>query len=243
MILEGACDTFLDIKTEFSVGVVTDDPSPFSDINSILSKHTSALSSNSNHHPDLLLRLAFHQTMAFVGTISVFLLFALFAINTEAHPLVRRGYKSGCQRAFETCDFKFKGIRGLPIFNIDVKADQAFTPRIISTAPGETLGVLNQNGIVSEFIFDNGSFAPITFFGKQPFTPTHFKPFSIPYTTGSGVGHEVFQSNQLEVAKGRCVRIFFTQYQKLIPGTNTVMDNVNNVPRKLNKCVVFRTAA
>lgn len=147
-----------------------------------------------------------------------------------------------CKEAYEKCDFRFMGIRDLPTFNIDVRADKAFTPRIISVAPNERLGILNLNKIVPEFIFDDGTVSPITNFGRQKFTRTHFKPFQIPFTTGTGVGHETFQADQLSIAKGRCIRMHFTHYQTLFADTDIVMSNLNDVRRSENKCIVFRTA-
>lgn len=152
----------------------------------------------------------------------------------------RRGRRDGCFRAFRRCDFRFQGISGLPTFSISGPADRAFTPRVISTRRNQILGVLNTNDVISEFVFPDGGFSPITNFGSQRFTPTAFKPFSIPRTTGSGVGHETFQGNQLQVARGRCVRVFFTSYQLLFRNGN-VSGNINDVPRSMNSCVVFRT--
>jgi len=151
-----------------------------------------------------------------------------------------RGRPDACLNAFRRCDFRFQGLNFLPTFNINGPADRSFTPRIVSTRRDEILGVLNTNGITPEFIFNNFQVRPITLFGDQRFTPTAFKPFSIPGTSGSGVGHETFQSNQLEVARGMCVRVFFTSYQVLFRNGN-VRSNMNNVPRSRNSCVVFRT--
>lgn len=146
----------------------------------------------------------------------------------------------GCQAAFSACDFRFKGIVGLPTFDLPLKADSAFTPRIVSRVAGERLGVLNTNDIYGEFVLD-GRVANITSFGSPKFTPTHFKPFTIFNTSGSGIGHETFQGNQFDEAKPRCVRVFFTSYQTLDGSSGHVKTNFNDVKRKMNKCVVFRT--
>lgn len=149
-----------------------------------------------------------------------------------------------CHSAFRECDFRFSGfVNVVPTFSIGGRANTPFTPRIISTVRGEHLGVLNTNNIIPEFVFD-GATHPITSFGSQRFTPTHFKPFSIPTAHRfSGVGHQTFQGNQLSVATGKCIRLYFTHYQLLNPTTGVVVGNRNNVPRSENKCVVFRTRA
>ena len=77
---------------------------------------------------------------------------------------------------------------------------------------------------------------------SQAFTPTVFKPFAIELTGGSGIGHEVFQGDQEQVARRRCVRVFFSEYQILVGRSAPfeVVDNVGPV-RRDRKCVVFRT--
>lgn len=165
---------------------------------------------------------------------------AVFAVAILA--VAASGYSDSCEEAFHTCDFRFEGKNGLPTFPIDGKADKAFTPRIVSTVYHETLGVLNTNNIVPEFIL-GGYNAEITKFGSQKFTPTAFKPFSIPYTPWSGIGHETFHGDQLKVAKGKCIRVYFTHYQLLSQdkyGKYVVKENRNDVPKYENKCVVFR---
>lgn len=144
-----------------------------------------------------------------------------------------------CQRAFKTCDFRFKGTAGLPTFDIGDASDRAFTPRIVSTVPKETLGVLNTNGVIGQFILGRGRVSNITSFGIPKFTPTHFKPYTISKTGGSGIGHETFQGNQLGKARKRCVRVFFTEYQAFDANSNLV--NVDNKTINRKKCVVFRT--
>lgn len=147
----------------------------------------------------------------------------------------------GCQNAFNGCDFRFQGVKGLPTFELPKKPDFAFTPRIISTVAGENLGVLNTNNIIPEFIMENGAVTNITMSGNPNFTPTHFKPFNIPNTSGSGIGHQTFHGNQFMQAKPRCVRVFFTEFQTLIANTDFVAMNFNGVSRVMNKCVVFKT--
>ena len=151
-------------------------------------------------------------------------------------------YYDYCEQAYKNCDFRFSGYAyGVPEFYIDnYVVDRAFTPKIVSKVPGEILGVLNSNNITPEFIFNYGA-KPITHFGNPNFTPTHFKPFSIKYTKGSGIGHQTFHGNQLHVARGKCVRVYFTSYQLLKYHYGPVKENKNNVPKYKNKCVVFKT--
>lgn len=144
-----------------------------------------------------------------------------------------------CRRAFRQCDWEFAGYPGkIPKFSVHSKPDQPFTPRIVSKNPKEKIGILNTNGITPEFITRKGA-VPITKFGNPYFTPTHFKPFGIDYVMGSGVGHQTFHGNQKKVARGQCVRVFFTNFQKLMHGYPPKVDNVN-VDRYDYKCVVFR---
>lgn len=140
-----------------------------------------------------------------------------------------------CQVAFEKCEFTFLGENGLATFNIHGKPDKPFTPLIVSKDPSVTLGVLNSNNIIPQFIEDDGVY-PITDFGSQKFASTQFKPYYISEVKGSGIGHQTFHADQEELASNRCIRIYFTHIQLLYPTSN-----LNDVPESENKCVVFRT--
>ena len=166
---------------------------------------------------------------------------AIFATALASGKRKTRPRRDPCRIAFKRCDWRFKDRFSLQAFDISGPADKAFTPLIVAKNPAIRLGVLNTNHIIPEFINDDGSITPITFEGHPPLTPTHFKPFSIRGTVGSGVGRQSFDGNQKRVASGRCVRIFFSQYQKL-GGSHPpfVIDNIN-VKKSDNKCVVFRT--
>eukprot|EP00178_Gracilaria_changii_P017807 TRINITY_DN5077_c0_g1_i1.p1 TRINITY_DN5077_c0_g1~~TRINITY_DN5077_c0_g1_i1.p1 ORF type:complete len:365 (-),score=56.91 TRINITY_DN5077_c0_g1_i1:490-1584(-) len=150
-----------------------------------------------------------------------------------------------CKVAFDECEFTFSDQAGLATFEVSEEPDTAFTTRVVPKDVSFGLGVLNTNNIVPEFINDveiqpgaTPEARPITEFGSQSFTPTHFKPYWIAQERGSGIGHQTFQGNQAQEARGRCVRIYFTHYQEI--RENRVV-NRNNVPRSANKCVVFRT--
>lgn len=112
-----------------------------------------------------------------------------------------------------------------------------FTSTIVSKTPGERLGILNSNGIIPEVILDTGRIEPIVWFGKPRFTPTHFKPFPI-RKPGSGIGHEAFVGNQLQVAQGLCIRVFFSSYQVIVGPRPRDVKNIN-AKRSDFKCVVF----
>lgn len=147
---------------------------------------------------------------------------------------------TGCGDAYDACEFQFSGEIGLSTYDVMQPQDQAFTPQIISKDSSIKLAVLNTNGIVPEFI-DGLVVQPITDFASPRFTPTHFKPFSIPNAQGSGVGHQTYDGDQQSMAKNRCVRVFFTSFQVLDSITGSVKDNFNDVPKEMNKCVVFRS--
>lgn len=148
---------------------------------------------------------------------------------------------AACEQAFNKCDFRFQALNGLPTFSISGWADDVFTPRIISRTPEESLGGLNKNGIATEFIHPDGQVQKISEVGEHKLSPTHFKPLTILELGGSGIAHETFEDGQLQVASGKCVRVFFTQYQTLFPERNMVRHNMNDVIRNGTKCVVFRT--
>lgn len=149
-----------------------------------------------------------------------------------------------CESAYQECQFKFQGESGLSTYNLQPElTDRAFTPIIVPKDPTKRIGVLNMNGIAPEIIADNGGDEPISSYGSPSFSPNHFKPFWISHLFGSGIGHETFQGDQAEVAKGMCVRIFFTSFQILenTSGWNVVVKNFNNVSKYEDKCVVFKT--
>lgn len=104
------------------------------------------------------------------------------------------------------------------------------------------IGVANSNGITPEILRNPNIVIPVTSIPNGHLTPTQFKPFTIKYRVGSGVGHEVFQGL---VPKGECVRVYLTSYQVLASENPPVINNVNLSPMQAvrgKKCVVFRTA-
>ena len=168
------------------------------------------------------------------------LAFCLFSVafGSVSHP------SKACRDAYYRCDFRFVGPDTLRTFYIGGPPDVAFTPRIISRNSDELLGVLNSNNITPEFINEYGGATPITSVpAQQPFTPTHFKPYTIKYTPYSGIGHQTFHLDQKDVARSQCVRVWFSEYQILKSVYPLeVKENKNNVPKSLNKCVVFYTS-
>lgn len=141
-----------------------------------------------------------------------------------------------CGKAYKDCDFRFKGTTNVPTYSTGGKADVPFTRLIVGKS--EKIGVLNMNGVIPEFIGSDGVAREIIGFGSPNYTPTHFKPFSIKKTRGSGIGHETFRGDQFPVSRKKCIRVFFTHYQRFV-GKNMVENVV--VTKKDKKCVVFRT--
>lgn len=149
-------------------------------------------------------------------------------------------YHDSCRHAFRECDFRFDSHKSIPTFSLSGPADKSFSPRIVSKNRKETLGVLNSNNITPEVLFSH-HFTPITHLHTtEPITPTHIKPFSIHHYPGSGIGHQVLSDSQRQVLSGKCIRVFFSEYQ-VLNKMGHVVKNLNNVPRFANKCVVFRT--
>lgn len=146
-----------------------------------------------------------------------------------------------CEDAYNACGFMFKNQPTVPTYQIGQQPDSVFSDRVSSRSLPE-VGVLNSNGIVAQFIDQNGVAEPITSFGSQSLTPTHFKPNSMSSSPlSSGITHQTFQSDQLQVSRNRCVRVYFTQYQTIVLSPYPqVLDNVNAAISD-NKCVVFKT--
>lgn len=169
--------------------------------------------------------------------------FSLIAVLGAALFATALGSRYPCEAAYKRCGFRFEGKYSVPTFDISGPNNVAFTPRIVTRKGGQILGVVNMNTITPEFISRTPP-VPITWVGRPRFTSTAFKPFSIPRTPWSGIGHQNFHGNQLKVASRKCIRVFFSSYQLLSrkPGGGlVVVENKNNVPRRARKCVVFRT--
>eukprot|EP00172_Hildenbrandia_rubra_P002385 Plantae.Rhodophyta-Hildenbrandia_rubra.ctg3206.p1 GENE.Plantae.Rhodophyta-Hildenbrandia_rubra.ctg3206~~Plantae.Rhodophyta-Hildenbrandia_rubra.ctg3206.p1 ORF type:complete len:218 (+),score=22.48 Plantae.Rhodophyta-Hildenbrandia_rubra.ctg3206:901-1554(+) len=152
-----------------------------------------------------------------------------------------------CEDAEQACLLTFRGTVGLQTFGIQGPPNKAFTPNIVSKDPTVFIGVVNSN-IEGEFIEEDGD---VVLFSKAipagtgitPFSPNVFKPF-FPSTNGmfSGIGVETLQTGQSPFARGKCVRVFITEWQ-ILSRDNRVIGNVNGKTNKReNICVVFRTA-
>lgn len=152
-----------------------------------------------------------------------------------------------CIRASERCDFFLPSKFILPTVSLDASSNKAVTEAVQFRPRGNKsshssrlyiLGILNANNIPVEVVNRRG-FLPITAINTTPrLNPAHFKPFSIPYGIASGIGYETLTSSQRSALRGQCIRVFFTSYQ-VLNSDGTVKENVNNVPRFRNKCVVF----
>jgi len=167
----------------------------------------------------------------------------LFVLQTAQAAVIRAESPSACYEAFKQCDFRFQAVNDLPTFSISERPNDPFTPRIISTTPGESLGVLNKNGIMVEFILPNGDVQSITAAEGATLSATHFKPLTMNDLGGSGIAHENFDTEQVRASGGRCVRMFFAHYQTLFPDRDVVLYDMDDTISEANKCIVFRTKA
>lgn len=147
-----------------------------------------------------------------------------------------------CRRAFNMCDFKFRGYSGVPTFDIWFDPNESFTTKVVSKNRYERLGVLNSNGIEAEFINSDGTIVKMSEEKASPrFKKTHFKPFYIRGQNGSGIGHQTLRGNQQDTAAGRCIRVFFSMYQVLTGDKPPFSKENRNAKRSDYKCVVLRT--
>lgn len=149
--------------------------------------------------------------------------------------------KDVCQAAYDACDFKFSGMKKVPVYNLTGATDVTFSDAIEKRSGEDRIGVLNMNGVVPEFIRPDGTILPINRVGAPPFAPTTFKPFFIISSYRSALGHQAFQGTQVSLARDRCVRVYFTMYQTLSKGWPPIVANNVNVQKEDNKCVVFKT--
>ncbi len=146
-----------------------------------------------------------------------------------------------CQAAFDACAFTFEGVTAVPTYIVSGQPDVPFTPRIIRKGGSPAVGVVNSQAGVFEPVFaDTGT--PISAEGNQNFTPTAFKTV-VRNDTGSSIGHETFQGNQLIVADGRCVIVYFQSWQLLNATGGVVIGNINLAARDDSACVAFSTVA
>lgn len=162
--------------------------------------------------------------------------------STPVTPTLPGSVRNDCQAAYDQCMFTFDYSQRVPEYYIPATPDYAFTGRIEFKNSTKRVGILNSGKFVPEFISSGGIAQPITAFGSQPFAPTAFKAFAKKNSTGSGIGHEVLQGNQLVTAGNQCVRVFFNAYQ-LFYSNGYVLDNVNLNKKNMRACVVFLTKA
>lgn len=150
-----------------------------------------------------------------------------------------------CRQWFDECELTFAGSNQIPMYNLSIfNTDTTFTSRIQpKNLSSPLLGIANTKE-PAEYL-QNGKPMPVTSLGDPPAAPTIFKTFPIPFPKvipASGVGHETFQGNQLSALSGKCFRLYITSYQILDSQSLQVVDNVNDAPKSMNKCVVFKTA-
>jgi len=137
-------------------------------------------------------------------------------------------YESCLAEALQ-CDFYFSGSKtSVPAYDLSNTEDNvAFSAKIKSRTVGK-LGGLNSNGDGNSFIFSTGEESITEYYSK--FAKYQFKP------SGAHLLHETFQGDSQEHAEGKCVKVYFTNWQVLNDEGN-VVENVNDG----NACAVFRT--
>lgn len=142
---------------------------------------------------------------------------------------------NSCIEAYKNCDWTFNDTTSISTFDINVKADTAFSPIVVSKNKSEKLLVLNSRNAFTFFMFPDGTEATSRLFGNPRFTINGFKALSNSY--GSKLAHQQFHGNQLYSAQGMCVRIDFSQYQQKI---GRKVQNLSASPPH-TKCLVFMT--
>lgn len=142
-----------------------------------------------------------------------------------------------CEDSYDECKFRFGFSEKVQTFKLVNESGVPFTRRIRSKMFGRMVGALNSNGMAAEFLFMKAGY-PITGYGSPPYHRYHFKPLSIPGTSGFGIGHESFSGNQLMFARFRCVRVHFSSYQLL--SFNGTKRNFNDLPQDNKNCIVFK---
>ena len=158
------------------------------------------------------------------------------ALSKLCHVSRATDEKDECDAAFDECEFTFEGVDSLPTFDISTP-ETSFTPRIISKDRSVRLGILNSNNIAPQ-LYKDGQFRDITEFGSPRFSNAPFR--TIHMNGGSSLARRHFNGDQEQVARGQCIRFFFTNFQ-ILDERGNVIENVNDVPASGNKCVVFRT--
>lgn len=160
----------------------------------------------------------------------------IFALTTFA--LFSFATALTCQEAYNECDFKFFNRDGIPTFWLGGPPDVAFSTYIMAKDTNMVLGVLNA-AHDAEFIVD-GDVYSVQEYGHPPMSPHEFKPFPMPFNSRkSGIGHETMHGDGLEITRGKCIRVSFSEFQVLYTNGN-VKRNANNVPKSAHKCVVFK---
>lgn len=145
-----------------------------------------------------------------------------------------------CIDAYHACDFKFAGRDTPPVFWSGGRPDRPLGSKIISRS-GSEIGIVNTNGIVPEFVNEDGTCTSVDQLGAPRFALTHFKPFPMRGSNfASSVGRQSFAGNQKTIVKGKCIRMYFSTYQEITSGPRVRVVNNVNVNKDDNKCVVFK---
>lgn len=139
---------------------------------------------------------------------------------------------------YPLCRFRF--CDGKNAFLVGVQADVAFTGRICSKF-GVKVGRVDRTG--EAYLFKKKPLAFIRISQYKPdgleqnFSPSFFKSYNV--DGGSGIGHEVPQTNQADFLNGKCFFVPIKAYQVLNDKGN-VVDNVHPT-NPFRDCVAFKT--
>lgn len=147
-----------------------------------------------------------------------------------------------CSAKYTECAFQFKDHPTVPSFHVSGLPDTPFTPAIVFRNDTVVTSIMSTS-FVPEFINDDGPM-DITNFGEPPFSTNQFVTVQNSLDGMSAVAHAPFLDGQLEFAKNRCVRLFFSQYLILFADilTHSTVEKIQvSHSEKTNNCVVFRT--
>jgi hypothetical protein len=143
-----------------------------------------------------------------------------------------------CSHEYDACDFMFEGHENVPTYTLYPNMNDVGFTDVVVPREGSGVGTMNSNGRYTSFILggdeeeQSGEVTMNEYISD--FTPYQFKPDgqSVPR-----IMHETFQAET--DARGKCVKVYFTQYQSLDSEGN-VVENVET--DSASSCVVFKTA-
>lgn len=165
------------------------------------------------------------------------LLVSMNVVLTTAVPTPESA-ASACAGAYENCLFRFDTVENVPHFYLTGVWDDVFTPRIKSKTEGTIVGLMHSNGFEADIVQQGGSRPISSLCGMKKVSKFVFKPFRIPNSPFAGIGSQFLTIRQQNKLKGKCVRLYMSDYQVLNEQHN-VQANTGNLRRSDNICVVF----